>query len=359
MIPLGRALLALGLLAGAPAVARAQSLLERGPNVSGPWRVPMGVVQFNFSHRFSRGPAPERKVVGFPTFTLATGLPWHASAGLQYATNSTVAAAYPNEWEFFGQAQPLVHADGAPLDVGVGASWNLAARGPAAELSLARDAGPARLLAVARVLADPDATGADAGAGGGLVLRLTRHVALAGDVFALAERDPDERVAWSAGLHLAIPSSPHTLSLHVSNTSGTTMQSASRGSSATRAGFEFTIPFTLARYFGGGGGGEGGGGDPPAETRRVPPSPGDSVVVIHIANLKFGEAVEVEAGTTVEWVNDDPLAHTVTAADTSFRSGPIEPGRRFRHRFTEVGRHDYTCEPHPFMKGTVVVREGM
>ncbi len=353
MILLGRAIASLGLLAGLPALAGAQSLMERGPNVSGPWRLPVGVVQFNFSHRFSRGPAPERKVVGFPTFTLGAGLPWRTSAGLQYATNSTVAVSYPNEWEFFGRAEPLVNASGAPLEVGVAASWNLAARGPGGELSLARSAGPARLIAVGRILADPDDSGADAGAGGGLVFQLTRHVALAGDLFALAERDPDERVAWSAGLHLAIPSSPHTLSLHVSNTSGTTMQAASRGGSATRAGFEFTIPFTLARYFGGGE-----EDDAPLETRRAAAQPGDSVVEIHIVNLKFGEAIEVAPGTMVEWINDDPLAHTVTAADTSFRSGLIDPGRRFRHRFTEAGRHDYSCEPHPFMQGTVVVREG-
>lgn len=351
MMTPGRAALTLLLVAGAPAVARPQSLLERGPNVSGPWWVPMGVVQFNFSHRFSRGPAPERKVVGFPTFTLAAGLPSRVSAGLQYSTNSTVAASFPNEWEFFARVQPLVDARGAPVDVAVAASWNLAARGPAGEVSLAQETGPARLLAVGRILADPDATGADAGVGGGAVLRLTRHVALAGDLFTLLERDPGERVAWSAGLHLAIPSSPHTLSVHVSNTSGTTMQSASRGGTATRAGFEFTIPFTLARYFGGGDQEEA-----PAAARQAAPAAGDSVVVIHIANLKFGDPVEVEAGTMVEWVNDDPLAHTVTAADTSFRSGEIQPGRRFRHRFTEVGRHDYNCEPHPFMKGTVVVR---
>lgn len=349
-MPLGRAVVMLGLLCATPVVVGAQSLMERAPNVGGPWRLPVGVVQFNFSHRFSRGPAPERKVVGFPTFTLGTGLPWRASAGLQYSTNSTVAASYPNEWEFFGRMQPLTNTGGAPIDVGVAASWNLAARGPGGELSLARNEGPVRLLAVGRVLADPDATGADIGAGGGLVLRLTHHVALAGDLFALAERDPDERVAWSAGIQLAIPSSPHTLSLHVSNTSGTTMQSSSRGGSATRAGFEFTIPITLARYFGGGGEvGE-------AEVRRAAPEPGDSVVVIHIANLSFGDPIEVVPGTTVEWVNDDPLAHTVTAADTSFKSGSIEPGKRFRHRFTEAGRHDYSCEPHPFMKGAVVVR---
>ena len=74
------------MLATAP-LAAAQTLLDRGPNVGGPWAIPVGVVEFNFAHRFSRSPAPERKVTGFPTFLLATGLPGHASAGVRYSTN--------------------------------------------------------------------------------------------------------------------------------------------------------------------------------------------------------------------------------------------------------------------------------
>ena len=50
--------------------------------------------------------------------------------------------------------------------------------------------------------------------------------------------------------HVAIPGTPHTFSLQATNTSTATLEGASRGTSQRRYGFEFTIPFTLARYFG-------------------------------------------------------------------------------------------------------------
>lgn len=336
---------AVALLAGAAVLPlRAQSVLLRGPNVGGPWAIAPGVVEFNFSHRFSRSPAPERKVTGYPTFTLAAGLPWNISAGALYSTNSTLVGRYPNEWEFFGKIMPVSEARGAPVDLAFAASWNLAARGPAAEISAAHTHGPVRLLALGRVLADPDSNGADFAAGGGLVLRLTRHVAIAGDAVALAHRDTGEKVAWSAGLQLALPNTPHTLSLHVANTAGTTMQSGSRGSSDVRFGFEFTIPVTLSRYFGGG---KGGG---------VAVS-GDSVVRVHIKDLKFAPAtLQVRAGAIVEWINDDPLEHTVTASDSSFASPLIKPGASWRHQFTTAGTVAYACTPHPFMHGEVRVK---
>jgi plastocyanin len=334
----------LALLLAVASPAPAQSLLERSPNVSGPWAIPTGVVEFNFSHRFSRSPAPERKVTSYPTFLLATGLPGHAGVGVRYSTNSTLVSRYPNEWEFFGRIMPLAQGRGAPIDAAVAASWNLAARGPGAELSLARTEGPARVIALGRLMADPDSSGADAAVGGGLVLRLTRHIAIAGDAVTMLHRDEGERVAWSAGLQLALPNTPHTLSLQVSNTATTTMQSGARGSGDVRFGFEFTIPVTLSRYLGG----------------REPAGPAtvatDSVVEIHIKDLKFAPAVlQVRAGTIVEWVNDDPLDHTVTASDSSFTSGFIKPGTRWRHQFTSAGTFTYACTPHPFMHGEVRV----
>ncbi|HEU0051923.1 MAG TPA: cupredoxin family copper-binding protein, partial [Longimicrobium sp.] len=66
--------------------------------------------------------------------------------------------------------------------------------------------------------------------------------------------------------------------------------------------------------------------------------------------------IEIAAGTTVEWTNNDPLAHSVTAADRSFDSGLIQPGATWRYTFTRPGTYDFSCTPHPFMKGTVVVR---
>jgi plastocyanin len=67
--------------------------------------------------------------------------------------------------------------------------------------------------------------------------------------------------------------------------------------------------------------------------------------------------LEVTVGTTVEWTNTDPLAHSVTAVDKSFNSGLVQPGKTYRHTFTKAGTFNYFCMPHPFMKGVVVVKE--
>ena len=351
---LTRLLLGPGALAAAallaPCPLAAQSLLDRPPNLSGAWTPGAGVLQFNFVHRFSRGPGPERKITSFPTFVLAAGLPGRATAGVTYVTNSTLVARYPNEWEFFGRFAPLTQDRGSPVDAGAEVAYDLAARGFGAELSVARREGPVRLIGVARVLDGiAEGAGMDVALGGGAALRLTSHVAVAGDVVTLTDRDGDagERVAWSAGLQLAIPRSPHTLSLHVANVTSTTLQGASRGAPGTRFGFEFTIPVTLARYVGRS------AGTPVAAA----PAAGDSVVRIDLRDLAYRPAsIEIAAGTTVEWVNGDPLAHTVTATDTTFDSGLIEPGRSWRRTFIVPGTWRFACTPHPFMRGVIVVR---
>lgn len=326
-----------------------QSVLDRTPNISGAWVAPPGVVQFDFVHRFDASPAPERKVTSFPSFVLATGLPHRTMLGFVYATNSTLVPRYPNEWEFFGQAAPLRQADGHPLDLGIELGYSLAAEGFVGELSAARRVGPARLLAVARALADPENNPLDVAVGGGVVLRLGRWVALAGDMVTVVDPAPGERVAWSAGLQLGIPHTPHTLSLQATNTIGLSLESASRGTDQTLYGFEFTIPITLKRYFG--------GGTPPPDSAAVLRAPGpDSVAVVRVKNLAYGAGtVTITAGTVVEWVNDDPLEHTVVAVSGGFDSGLIAPGAVWRHRFDLPGTYAYTCRPHPFMKGTVVV----
>jgi plastocyanin len=77
-----------------------------------------------------------------------------------------------------------------------------------------------------------------------------------------------------------------------------------------------------------------------------------------IKNINYLQSrIEVTVGTTVEWTNRDPLAHTVTAVDRSFNSGLIQPGKTFRHTFTKAGTFNYFCIPHSFMRGRVVVKE--
>ena len=67
------------------------------------------------------------------------------------------------------------------------------------------------------------------------------------------------------------------------------------------------------------------------------------------------EELPVAPGTEVTWTNEDPEAHTVTAEDGSFDSGPIEPGRSFSVQVGAAGRISYICEIHPSMTASLQV----
>lgn len=357
---LGAVCLAAGVLFPAGG-AGAQSLLERPPNLSGGWVGAEGQMHFNFMHRFAATRAPERKVVNYPTFTIAAGLPYRLLAGASYTTNSNLTPRYPNEWELFVRHAALSEDYGAALDLSGQLGYNLSAEGLDAEVTAAKRVGAARLIGVVRNLTDPLESGRRWAIAGGGTFRVSQFVALAGDVGTLTSREDGEKVAWSAGVHVAIPGSPHTLSLHYGNSNNTTLQGASRGDDQERFGFEFTVPLTLARYFGGGGDVPTPPPPPPAAPAAAPAAgavaPTGEVVRVGMRNMAYTPArLEIAAGTTVEWVNNDPLVHTVTAPDKSFDSGNIPAGGTFRHTFTTPGTYTILCTPHPFMRGLVVVR---
>ncbi len=362
-----RCLFVCAVLGGLPAVLVAQGSLDRSPNVSGDWIVRPGTVQFNFLHRFVRSPGPVRKVSNFPTFLLATSLLKGTTIGFNYSTNSTLAPAYPNEWEFFLRAQPKTQAGGFPVDLAGQIGYNIAAKGVDGELSVGRVMGPLHLIAVGRALSDPLRKNGDPqfAFGGGAVLKLTRHLGLHGDYVRLTDLNTaaGERGAWSAGFALAIPNTPHTISLHATNTNTGTLQGASRGAKQVRYGFEFTIPITLARYVGhktkpAAPAPSTPGTPAPAAPGQVPAGPVTGPLTkTSMQGLQFLQVtLEIAVGTTIEWKNEDPVPHTVTADDNSFDSGPIENGQVWRYTFTRPGTYAFHCTPHPFMTGTVVVK---
>lgn len=348
---------ALALLLLLPCPLRAQSLLDRPPNLSGGWVAGTGTLQFNFVHRFNRSDPPERKISNTPSFLMAIGLPMRTMAGFTYASNSALSPRYPNEWEFLARMAVFSELTGAPIDLSVQAGYNLSAEGLDGELSVAKALGPVRLMAAGRSLTDPFASGRELGAAGGVAIRISRFLAVAGDVATVFDRPAgrEEEAAWSAGVHVAIPNTPHTLSLHATNANTATLQGMSRGGANTRFGFEFTVPVTLARHFG--------------SPRRSPPDssvapgsltpglPGSLTVRATMKNLAFiPRRLEIVAGTTVAWKNDDPLDHSVVAEDRSFDSGLIRSGDTWRRTFSRPGTYQITCTPHPFMKVTVVVK---
>lgn len=68
--------------------------------------------------------------------------------------------------------------------------------------------------------------------------------------------------------------------------------------------------------------------------------------------------VEISPGTEVVWINRSTFVHDVASGNPGFRdSGLLDPGAEFRQTFAAAGTFDYGCGPHPYMTGTIVVRE--
>ncbi len=66
-------------------------------------------------------------------------------------------------------------------------------------------------------------------------------------------------------------------------------------------------------------------------------------------------AIEILAGTTVTWTNDDSVVHTVTDTENKFDSGFVQGGSDWKFKFENEGEYGYFCTLHPWMKGAVLV----
>src|ERR1700704_745442 len=88
---------------------------------------------------------------------------------------------------------------------------------------------------------------------------------------------------------------------------------------------------------------------PPAPAAR----PAD--MEVKIDNFTFGpQQLTVKAGTTVTWINEDDIPHTVVSTG-HFRSKALDTDDKFSFTFTTPGTYQYFCGLHPHMQGTVVV----
>lgn len=332
----------------------------------GAWVGRSGTVYFHFLHRFMSTGAPVRKVVNYPTFLLGVATPANFLVGARYSTNSELVAQVPNEWELFVRNSPLRESAGDPVSLSVHGAYNNASQSWDAEVELARWIGPVRLLAAGRRFSNAfDAGESRYAVAGGASIRLHEFVAVAADWAKLTDLEEDEgKAAWSVGVQLAIPYTPHSLSIQASNASTTTLEGASLGIDRTRWGFEFTVPLTLSRYFGG-------------RSASVPqPAAGGAAIEVGMSNqLRFtSDTVRIRVGETVRWRNTSDVIHTVTAdasraANRSnvrlpagvspFDSGDMAPGAVFEYTFTVAGQYGYVCVPHELagMVGTIIVEE--
>ncbi len=97
---------------------------------------------------------------------------------------------------------------------------------------------------------------------------------------------------------------------------------------------------------------------PPPTT---PQTPSTSAQIIQMQGGQFNpNNVQVKLGTTVIWINNDTVPHTVTsgqpgAPDGRFDSGPIPPNGRFQLQASAGGIYAYFSKSDETMTGTVAV----
>ncbi len=353
-----------------PGPAQAQGVMDRSPNLSGGWVGEPGAVHFNLLHRFwVVNSGDDDKLVNSPTMLVAAPLPARTLVGARYASNSLVASGRFNEWELFGR-WGILEDDTAPLALSFGGGYNGAAGSFDAEVAGALPLGGVRLLGTLRGFSDARGSG-EAGwaAGGGALVQLRDHVAVAGDLGASWVDGDRSRTVWGAALQLRIPTTPHTVSIQATNSRTGTLQGASTPDRTTW-GFEFTVPVTFARY-------SARFRSAPEADEQEPARSRDGVVEVTMSqDLRFvPDTVEVQVGDTVIWTNTSQEVHTVTAHPDRVRdpeqialpegAAPFDSGNMFqddvfRHVFTVPGTYAYVCVPHDLagMVGVVVVREG-
>ena len=102
---------------------------------------------------------------------------------------------------------------------------------------------------------------------------------------------------------------------------------------------------------------------------EIVPEVRDATVMIPNGNFDVSSSafymplnLEISAGTTVTWTNDDSVPHTVQSQDefgnviALFNSAPLNTGDKFKYTFEEAGAYNYFCSFHPWRVGVVTVK---
>jgi len=88
-------------------------------------------------------------------------------------------------------------------------------------------------------------------------------------------------------------------------------------------------------------------------------SPGAANVTIKLFQYQPGR-IQVKAGTTVTWLNEDEIFHTVTAVAPEQKGGFDASldgkGKSFSFTFSQPGTYPYYCDRHEHMRGEIEVR---
>lgn len=89
------------------------------------------------------------------------------------------------------------------------------------------------------------------------------------------------------------------------------------------------------------------------------PIVGSTQALVAIRNYTFvPDTLRIKRGAVVTWINCEPEtvdAHSSKADGGEWTSGFLTPGKSWSTTLSSAGPFSYFCEPHPFMKGVVIV----
>ena len=66
--------------------------------------------------------------------------------------------------------------------------------------------------------------------------------------------------------------------------------------------------------------------------------------------------VTIKTGSSVTFLNTDNMVHFNADDKGEFKTPILKSGERYTHTFHKAGVYNYTCIPHPWMKGKIIVR---
>ena len=90
---------------------------------------------------------------------------------------------------------------------------------------------------------------------------------------------------------------------------------------------------------------------------QEPPTVTDLII---IGKMTFNpDVMVISPGTTVTWINEDSVAHTVVSdsgSEVSFSSPELGRDATFSFTFEKRGTYSYHCSLHPEMTGAIIVQ---
>lgn len=81
-------------------------------------------------------------------------------------------------------------------------------------------------------------------------------------------------------------------------------------------------------------------------------------VEVEVRDYRFHpHELRVKTGATVKWINQEKrTSHSILfLGPLGFESDRLFPGESWERKFDQPGRYEYSCGPHPEMKGVIEV----